>query len=62
MFVSDTGIVLSPIAEKLERDLGKPVFSANMATVWQALRMSGVNESQSDLGSLFKVSLPEEEI
>lgn len=62
VFVSDTGIVLSPIAEKLEEDLGKPVFSANMATIWQALRLSGVNEPQDGLGELFKVNLPEEAI
>lgn len=57
VFVSDTGIVLSPIAEKLENDLDKPVFSANMATIWHALRMSGVNEPLDGLGELFKTSL-----
>jgi maleate isomerase len=54
VFVSDTGIVLSPIAEALERDLGKPVFSSNMASMWHALQLAGVKESMPNLGSLFK--------
>jgi len=55
IFVSDTGIVLSPIAQSLEDDLGKPVFSANMASVWQTLRLAGVREAQAGLGSLFQI-------
>ncbi len=58
VFVSDTGIVLSPQARMLERDLGKPVFSANMASMWHALRLAHVGESLSDLGSLFQTALP----
>lgn len=57
IFVSDTGIVLSPIAEALERDLGKPVFSANMASMWHALQLAGVGEPLLDLGSLFQTTL-----
>lgn len=53
VFVSDTGIVLSPIAKALERDLGKPVFSSNMASMWYALQLAGVKESIPNLGSLF---------
>jgi maleate cis-trans isomerase len=55
--VSDTGIVLSPIAEALERDLGKPVFSANMASMWHALQLAGVKEALPDLGRLFQTAL-----
>ncbi len=58
VFVSDTGIVLSPIAEALERDLGKPVFSANMASMWHALQLAGVKESLPNAGRLFQTSLP----
>ena len=56
IFVSDTGIVLSPIAEALERDIGKPVFSANMASMWHALQLAGVKEPMPNLGSLFDLS------
>jgi maleate isomerase len=55
LFVSDTGIVLSPIAQALEDDLGKPVFSANMASIWHALQLASVQEAQPGLGSLFQV-------
>lgn len=55
LFVSDTGIVLSPFVEALEADLGKPVFSANIASMWHALRLAGVRESQPGLGRLFQI-------
>ncbi|MBM3144844.1 MAG: Asp/Glu racemase [Chloroflexi bacterium] len=55
IFVSDTGIVLSPIAQSLEDDFGKPVFSANMASMWHTLRLAGVHEAQPGLGSLFRL-------
>jgi maleate isomerase len=57
IFISDTGIVLSPIAGSLEADLGKPVFSANMATMWHSLRLAGVKEILTGLGRLFTVDL-----
>lgn len=56
IFVSDTGIVLSPIAPALEKDLGKPVFSANMASMWHTLRLAGVREPLPDLGRLFQTA------
>ena len=58
VFVSDTGIVLSPIVDALERDLGKPVFSANMASMWHALQLAGVKEALPSVGSLFQITSP----
>lgn len=58
VFLSDTCIVLSPIAEALEADLGKPVFSANMATMWHALRLAGIQEPQNGVGRLFQSRFP----
>ena len=52
VFLSDTCLVLSPLAEALEADLGKPVFSANMVTMWHALRLAGVRDSPPGFGSL----------
>jgi maleate cis-trans isomerase len=61
IFISDTGIVLSPLAGLLEADLGKPVFSANMATMWHSLRLAGVKESLPGFGRLFAVNrLPQD--
>ena len=52
VFLSDTCLVLSPLATALEADLGKPVFSANMVTMWHALRLAGVRDSPPGFGSL----------
>jgi maleate isomerase len=52
VFLSDTCLVLSPLADALEADLGKPVFSANMVTMWHALRLAGVADSPPGFGSL----------
>jgi maleate isomerase len=38
---------------RLEADLGKPVVSANQATLWHALDRLGVDASDVDLGTLF---------
>jgi maleate isomerase len=60
IFVSDTCIVLSPLAAELEEDLGKPVFSANMVTMWHALRLAGVRDTLPGAGSLFAHNAPRE--
>lgn len=57
VFVSDTGIILSPFVGTLEADLGKPVFSANMATMWHSLRLAGVGEPLPGRGRLFEMPL-----
>lgn len=57
VFLSDTCLVLSPFAQAIEDDLGKPVFSANMATIWHALRLAGVRQEQPELGRLFRAGL-----
>jgi len=41
--------------ELLEQDLGKPVVSANQATIWELLRLAGVNPRQGGLGTLFRL-------
>ena len=57
VFVSDTGIVLSPIVPTLEKDIGKPVFSANMGCMWHALQLAGVREPQPENGRLFEQTM-----
>ena len=52
VFVSCTSIVLSPFAAALTNDAGKPVFSANMATMWHALRLAGVGGPLPAFGAL----------
>ena len=55
VFLSDTCLVLSPLAEALEADLSKPVFSANMVTMWHALRLAGVGDALPKQGSLSRL-------
>ena len=44
VFLSGVGMPTISIIEALERDLGKPVISATSATMWQALRLAGVQD------------------
>ena len=53
IFLSDTCLVLSPLAAALEADLGKPIFSANMVTMWHSLRLAGINDDLPGAGSIF---------
>ncbi len=45
--------------EALEAALGRPVLSANQASFWCALRVSGVDDPVSNYGQIFRKSLPE---
>jgi maleate isomerase/arylmalonate decarboxylase len=38
----------------LERELGKPVISSNLATWWQALRTAGIEDHTPDFGRLLQ--------
>lgn len=60
IFLSDTCLVLSPIVEALEADLGKPILSANMVTMWHALRLAGIQDGLPGRGSLFGAHLARE--
>ena len=59
IFISDTGFRLIELVELLEAELGKPVMSANMVTMWHALRLSGIREPIDGLGRLFRTPSPE---
>ncbi|MBI1848551.1 MAG: hypothetical protein HY294_14210 [Candidatus Rokubacteria bacterium] len=52
VLISGTGLPTVGIVERLERDLGKPVVTSQTATLWQALRMAGVNQPTSGFGRL----------
>lgn len=54
IFIACTGFRTAEFLEPLEVDLGKPVVSANQATMWKALRMAGVRERISGYGVLFE--------
>jgi maleate cis-trans isomerase len=59
VFMSDTGVRLVELVDLLEAELDKPVMSANMVTMWHALRLSGIRETMAGLGRLFRIPLAE---
>jgi maleate isomerase len=54
IFISCTGLKTSEIIEDLENTLGKPVVSANQASVWNALQLAGAETRLDGLGRLFR--------
>ncbi len=55
VFISCTNFRTLDVLRDLEQDLGKPVVSANQATMWDLLRLSGVRQPDDRWGSLFQV-------
>ena len=54
VFISCTNFPTIDIIEVLEKDLGKPVITANQALLWSALRKLGVHGSIDGYGQLLK--------
>ena len=56
VLVPDTALHTAAVVERLEAELAKPVLTANIVTMWQALRIAGALpavESADGLGTLF---------
>ena len=53
VLIAGTGFRCVAILDALERDLGRPVLSANQASLWHCLRLSGIRAGVSGYGSLF---------
>jgi len=52
VLISGTGLPTVGIVERLERDLGKPVVTSQIATLWYALRSLGVTDPVRGYGRL----------
>jgi maleate isomerase len=50
-----TGLRCVGLLEALEQDLQRPVVSANQASLWHCLRMSGVNIAVKGYGNLLLI-------
>jgi maleate isomerase len=50
-----TGLRCVGVLDALEQDLGKPVISANQASLWHCLRLSGVNTPVTGFGNLLLI-------
>lgn len=55
VLVPDTALHTAALVEDLERDLDKPVLTANQVTMWEALRLAGALRPQAGLGRLFRL-------
>ena len=55
VFIAGTGFRCVGILDALERDLARPVLSANQVSLWHCLRMSGVRTPVAGYGSLLRI-------
>jgi maleate isomerase len=53
IFLSCTNLRTLDVIGTLEQDVGKPVVSSNLATMWHALRLAGRTPRIEGLGSLY---------
>ncbi|MCP5153525.1 MAG: hypothetical protein H6983_05135 [Ectothiorhodospiraceae bacterium] len=54
VLIAGTGFRCVGIVQALEDDLGRPVISANQASLWHCLRLAGVRTAVAGYGSLFQ--------
>jgi len=52
LFISCTNLHTFELIEKLEYDLKKPVITSNQATIWNMLRLAGINDKIDGYGQL----------
>lgn len=56
ILVPDTAMRTALVVESLERELGKPVLTANQVTIWHGMRLAGRTDTVDGLGALFRVA------
>ncbi|MCS7125028.1 MAG: hypothetical protein NZ932_06435 [Candidatus Bathyarchaeota archaeon] len=54
VFIACTTFRAIDAIERLEKDLGVPVITANQATAWECLRLLGINEPIEGFGELMR--------
>ena len=52
VLIAGTGFRCVAILETLEQDLGRPVISANQASLWHCLRLAGIRAPVAGYGNL----------
>jgi arylmalonate decarboxylase len=55
VFLPCTNFPSASVIEELEQELGKPVVSANQATLWQILRAAGIDAPIDGYGELLRL-------
>jgi maleate cis-trans isomerase len=56
VLVPDTAMRTALVVESLEKQLGKPVLTANQVTIWHGMRLAGRTDTVDGLGALFRVT------
>lgn len=59
VLILGTGLRCVGIIEELEATLGRPVITANQASLWRCLRLTGVPAAPPGYGELFRWPLPD---
>jgi maleate isomerase len=59
LFISCTAVRAAGVAAEIERIIGKPVVTSNLATAWQCVRICGDTASRPQFGRLMTMPLPE---
>ncbi|RCS23086.1 ectoine utilization protein EutA [Phyllobacterium salinisoli] len=57
LFISCTALRAAGVAAEIERTIGKPVITSNLATSWAALRLCGETEPRPELGRLMRLPM-----
>jgi len=57
IFLSCTNLDAAGVVQALEERCGKPVVTSNQATIWQALRLAGVDDILPGFGQLCRLPL-----
>jgi maleate isomerase len=59
LFISCTAVRSAGVAAEIERAIGKPVVTSNLATAWHCLRICSDTASRPEFGRLMTMQLPE---
>lgn len=54
VLLPDTAMHTARLVPRLERELGKPVLTANQVTLWKGLALAGLTPDIPELGTLFQ--------
>jgi maleate isomerase len=59
LFISCTALRAAQVAGRIERKIGKPVVSSNLATAWACLRLCGEDQAWPEVARLMTMPYPD---
>lgn len=57
LFISCTAVRAALVAARIERRIGRPLVSSNLASAWQSLRLCGIDVARPEWGRLMTLPL-----